>query len=180
MERSGFICRVAPRAPEGRRLTFNSKEILAHLGDGESITSVCAQAGWSREQFDEWWGKECRRRVPADTGSVSVGSAPGPPRGRWRFTAPTHGVPGRGSIRRDAWGVPHVEADSDADLFFGFGYATAQDRLFQLDWLRRKAHGMLAEVIGPEGLEADLLYRTLNLTTIAYRERSGLPAQARR
>ena len=42
----------------------------------------------------------------------------------------------------------------DADLFFGFGYAMAQDRLFQLDYLRRKARGRLAEVLGPDGLSS--------------------------
>jgi len=41
-------------------------------------------------------------------------------------------------IERDRWGIPHVFAANDSDLFFGFGYATAQDRLFQLDYLCRK------------------------------------------
>jgi penicillin amidase len=159
-------------------LTLNSNEILARLGAGESIASVCASTGWSQQQFNDWWSKECRRRVPADSGSVSIGSDE-PPRGRRRFSAPTHGICARVLIRRDEWGVPHIEAANDADLFFGFGYASAQDRLFQLDWLRRKAHGMLAEILGPDGLESDLLYRTLGLTRIADRELKRLPPRAR-
>jgi len=42
-------------------------------------------------------------------------------------------------IRRDARGVPHVQAEREGDLFVGYGYAVAQDRLFQLDYLRRRA-----------------------------------------
>jgi penicillin amidase len=82
-------------------------------------------------------------------------------------------------IRRDRWGVPHIEAASDTDLFFGFGYAMAQDRLFQFDWLRRKATGCLAEVLGPEGVEADTVARTLDLRGVAQREWAALPAETR-
>jgi len=139
-------------------LTRNSKEILTRLGAGEPINAVCARAGWSREQFDRWWGEECRRRVPAASAST-----------------PVRGVRGRVRITRDRCGIPHVEAENDADLFFGFGYATAQDRLFQLDWTRHKAHGRLAEVLGAEGVESDLLYRTLALSQIAANEWDSLP-----
>ena len=159
-------------------MSLSSKDLLARLGAGESIASVCASTGWSRQQFDDWWSGECRRRVPADSGRVAIKAAD-PSRGRRRSGAPTHGIRGRVLIRRDDWGVPHVEADNDVDLFFGFGYATAQDRLFQLDWLRRKAHGMLAEIMGPEAVESDLLYRTLGLTQIAQRELKRLPRRAR-
>ena len=44
-------------------------------------------------------------------------------------------------IERDRWGIPHVFADRLGDLGFGFGYAMAQDRLFQMDYLRRKGLG---------------------------------------
>jgi penicillin amidase len=107
-------------------------------------------AGCSRQQFDAWWRDECRRRVPASTGSQAI-----------------EGLGGQVRIRRDRWGVPHVEANSDTDLFFGFGYATAQDRLFQLDYMRSKARGRLAEILGPEAIESDLLYCTINLARIA-------------
>src|SRR5919201_152144 len=143
-------------------MNLSSQEILTRLGAGDPIAAVGARAGWSREQFDAWWREECRQRVRAVTGAVRA-----------------RGLRGRVRIGRDRWGIPHIEADSDPDLFFGFGYATAQDRLFQLDYLRRKACGRLAEVLGPEGLESDLLYRTLGLAQIAEAEWQSLSDQTR-
>jgi penicillin amidase len=134
-------------------LKITSKEMLCRLGTGETIANVCRQAGCSREEFDAWWREECRRRVPVATGTVQIA-----------------GLRSRVRICRDHWGVPHIEANSDSDLFFGFGYATAQDRLFQLDYFRRKAHGRLAEVLGSEALDSDLLYRTIDLAGIAETE----------
>ena len=51
-------------------------------------------------------------------------------------------------IERDSLGIPHVIASSINDLFFGQGFATAQDRLWQLEWDRRRALGRSAELIG--------------------------------
>src|SRR5262245_56421741 len=102
-------------------MALTTQQMLTRLGMGEPITAVCAAAGSSRAEFDEWWRRECRGRVPAADG-----------------TQRAKGLRGRVEIRRDRWGVPHVFADTDLDLFFGFGYATAQDRLFQLDYWRRK------------------------------------------
>src|SRR5207245_2949813 len=105
-------------------MTPSSNEILARLGAGESIASIRAAAGWSKEKFDAWWHVECERRLPATQGRIRM-----------------RGIRDRVQIGRDQWGIPTIEAESDADLFFGFGYAAAQDRLFQLDYLRRKARG---------------------------------------
>ncbi|MGD9854497.1 MAG: penicillin acylase family protein [Planctomycetaceae bacterium] len=63
--------------------------------------------------------------------------------------------------------MPHIEADDPYDLFFAHGYAQAQDRLWQLDFLRRQAHGMLSEIFGAERLESDMLSRTVGLTTMS-------------
>src|SRR6185437_16128568 len=60
---------------------------------------------------------------------------------------------------------------------FGFGYATAQDRLFQLDYLRRKARGRLAEILGATAIDADVLSRTIGLSDIAEAEWPTLPAE---
>jgi penicillin G amidase len=54
----------------------------------------------------------------------------------------------RVTIARDALGVPHISAASEDDAFFAQGYVTAQDRLFQMDGLRRLAGGDLAEIAG--------------------------------
>ena len=83
-------------------------------------------------------------------------------------------------IDRNRWGIPRVSADTDEDLFFGFGYAMAQDRLFQLDYLRRKAVGRLSEILGPDGLEPDIVARTLDLRRIAEAEWRQTPDETRR
>jgi penicillin amidase len=58
-------------------------------------------------------------------------------------------------ILRDQWGVPHIYAQTQDDLFFAQGYMAARDRLFQLDLWRRQGTGKLAEVLGPEFVERD-------------------------
>ena len=68
-------------------------------------------------------------------------------------------------IRRDARGIPYIEAKNDEDLYFGQGYATASDRLWQMDLARRTARGQLAEILaaGPNNvaLEQDKQHRVL-------------------
>ena len=59
------------------------------------------------------------------------------------------------AIRRDAHGVPHIEAATEDDLFVAQGYVTAQDRLWQMDGSRRSANGELAEIMGPALIEHD-------------------------
>ena len=56
----------------------------------------------------------------------------------------------------------------------------AQDRLFQLDYLRRKGLGRLAEILGPDGLENDLLARTVGLNRIARLQWDEMPEESRR
>ena len=55
----------------------------------------------------------------------------------------------------DHWGVPHIYAKNEADLFFAQGFNVARDRLFQIDLWRRRGLGQLAEVFGPEFVEQD-------------------------
>jgi penicillin amidase len=58
-------------------------------------------------------------------------------------------------IRRDRWGINHIYAETEQDLFFAQGYAAARDRLFQFELWRRQATGTLAEVVGRRELERD-------------------------
>ena len=58
------------------------------------------------------------------------------------------------TVRRDAHGVPHIDAATQEDLFVAQGYVTAQDRLWQMDAFRRNANGELAEIMGPFAGEA--------------------------
>ena len=64
-------------------------------------------------------------------------------------------------IIRDTHGVPHIYARNEPDLFFGFGYAMAQDRLWQMDLFRRIGSGRLSEILGTEAVEIDIYFRTL-------------------
>jgi penicillin amidase len=84
------------------------------------------------------------------------------------------GIKERITIRRDERGIPYVEAQNDEDLYFGQGYATAQDRLWQMDLFRRTARGELAEVFGaklsPVVLEQDKLHRTYGFAQAAEAE----------
>jgi len=75
-------------------------------------------------------------------------------------------------VRRDAVGVPHVRAESILDAARAQGYVTAQDRLWQMDLLRRRALGELAEVFGEAALRADQEVRNLGLGAAA---RASLP-----
>lgn len=56
----------------------------------------------------------------------------------------------------DRWGVPHIYAQNEEDLFFAQGWQAARDRLFQFEIWRRQATGTLAEVLGPRALERDI------------------------
>ena len=71
------------------------------------------------------------------------------------------------SVARDAQGVPHITAATLEDLFFTQGYVTAQDRLWQMDMLRRYAAGELAEVLGSSQVEHDRQQRTLLMREVA-------------
>ncbi len=64
-------------------------------------------------------------------------------------------------VLRDAWGVPHIYAQNQHDLFFAQGFVAAQDRLFQIDLWRRSAIGETAAVLGPPAIEADRFARLI-------------------
>lgn len=59
-------------------------------------------------------------------------------------------------ILRDKWGINHIYAKNQHDLFFSQGYAAAKDRLFQFEIWRRQATGTVAEILGPDELERDI------------------------
>ncbi len=77
---------------------------------------------------------------------------------------------------RDQLGVPHVEAASIDDALWVQGYVTAQDRLWQMDLLRRIPAGELAEILGFNLLETDRRHRTLGLGRFARESAQRLPA----
>jgi penicillin amidase len=83
-------------------------------------------------------------------------------------------------VVRDPLGVPHVEAETESDAWFGLGLAHAQDRLWQMELQRRAARGKLSELFGVATLPADRLARTLGLGLAADREAAGLTRRTAR
>jgi penicillin G amidase len=77
------------------------------------------------------------------------------------------GVSAPVTVTRDAHGVPDIEATTLDDLFFAQGYVTAQDRLWQMDVMRRFAAGEMSELLGPALLEHDREQRILGLRATA-------------
>ena len=77
-------------------------------------------------------------------------------------------------VTRDSLGIPHISARSIEDALFAQGYATAQDRLWQMDMLRRVAAGELSEVAGKVALELDTTARKLRMRHIAERQLARL------
>lgn len=79
------------------------------------------------------------------------------------------------TVQRDAQGVPHIRAASLDDLIVAQGYVTAQDRLWQMETLRRHAAGELAEILGPGLITHDRVQRTLQIRTAADRAIPAMP-----
>ena len=83
------------------------------------------------------------------------------------------------TVRRDAHGVPHIDAATQQDMLVAQGYVTAQDRLWQMDSLRRSANGELAEILGPALLKHDKTERLLQIRLTSQRIYGHLPAADR-
>ena len=103
-----------------------------------------------------------RRSVPPESGT---------------FMAP--GLNETVEIGRDPWGVPHLRAENEHDLFFAMGYTCAQDRLWEMDLFRRAALGQLAEILGKDLLEADKFSRTVGFERLGQQMLPELPARSR-
>ena len=67
------------------------------------------------------------------------------------------------SIYRDEYGIPHIKAKNSYDAFFGQGFATAQDRMWQMEYDRKRAYGKLSELVGVSGLDNDEFMGSLNI-----------------
>jgi penicillin G amidase len=96
-------------------------------------------------------GTACRRAAPALPPLVAQVSG----------TLAVAGLTAPVRIVRDTWGVPHIFAASQDDLFAAQGLVQAQDRLFQMDLWRRSVQGRLSEVMGPNFIERDAMTRRM-------------------
>ncbi len=82
-------------------------------------------------------------------------------------------------VYKDRYGIPHVIADSEDDVFFALGFIQAYDRMWQLDYLRRVAKGQLAEIIGKEAIPVDKYFRALKIADISKRVVKNLDPQSK-
>lgn len=84
------------------------------------------------------------------------------------------------TISRDSHAIPTISADNLDDSWWGLGYAAAQDRLWQMEYDRRRAAGRWAEVVGSQGVKADILARRLQLAESAQRDVEAMDDTTRR
>ena len=95
-------------------------------------------------------------------------------------TASLPGLQQEVTVERDQWGVPHIRAASLEDLEEAQGYVMAQDRLWQMDLLRRVARGQLSEILGSATLSIDKDFRTLGFGRAAERDLGLMDAESRK
>jgi len=94
-------------------------------------------------------------------------------------TTAVEGLTQQVTVDRDSWGVPHILAGSEADLAEAQGYVMAQDRLWQMDVLRRVASGELSEIFGRQTLLLDEQFRRIGLRQAAERDSKTLNPEQR-
>src|SRR5437763_10754662 len=80
----------------------------------------------------------------------------------------------------DRYGVPHIYAQNEDDLFYAQGYVHAQERLWQMELNRRIGSGRLAEIFGPVAIEADRMGRRIGMHRSAHEEAQRIPEHNRR
>lgn len=71
------------------------------------------------------------------------------------------GISGTVEVYRDSFAIPHIIAENEKDLYTAVGFVMAQDRLWQMDLLRRVTTGRLAEILSDDLVEVDVLMSNL-------------------
>lgn len=95
----------------------------------------------------------CTAALTACSGGAPLMASPSVPGGQASVEAKI-------TIKRDTYGTPHVYASNTHDLFYGFGYAVAEDRLYQLEMAKRSGNGTVAAVLGPNYAATDIATRS--------------------
>jgi penicillin amidase len=133
-------------------MTLTEESLLAQLRRAEPIEAISRAIGATPAEFaaarDAYLAKAAQLGDRRMTGAVG----------------------GKVEILRDRAGVPHIYAASTPDVFFGLGVAMAQDRLWQMDRLRRRALGRQAEILGASFVAADAAHLTVGIDLVAARE----------
>ena len=83
-------------------------------------------------------------------------------------------------VYRDGYGIPHIQAGSERDAFFAQGFVSAQDRLWHMDYDRRRGMGRWAEAVGPPALEQDKLMRRFRLEASARADYGAVSSRTRK
>ena len=94
--------------------------------------------------------QDLKSAIPSLTGSVQL-----------------RGLQGTVKVFRDRYGIPHMKAESELDAFFAQGFVTAQDRLWHMEYDRRRGSGRWAEAVGESGVAQDKMMRRFRLETSA-------------
>ncbi len=133
-------------------MKLDDQAIMSALRGAQSVDDICRTAGVGVAEFAAARDAFLKRRAVIPNQAV------------------TGHVGAQVEILRDRAGVPHVYAASTDDLYLGLGVAMAQDRLWQMDRLRRRALGRQAEVLGHAFVAADLAHLTVGIAEICDRE----------
>lgn len=83
------------------------------------------------------------------------------------------------TVRRDKWGVPHIDAATELDAYYALGFCQGQDRAAQLEVMGRLTRGRLAEWVGPVALAADRMSRRIGFRRAAGKQLAVLAPEAR-
>ncbi|MDN5200775.1 penicillin acylase family protein [Fulvivirgaceae bacterium BMA10] len=78
-----------------------------------------------------------------------------------------HGLQEEVEVFYDEYGIPHIYAKNEEDAYFALGYVHAQERLFQMEIIKRVASGRLSEILGKDLIQTDKLFRTLGIKKVA-------------
>ena len=95
-------------------------------------------------------GQDLKSGIPSLTGSVRL-----------------KGLEGTVKVYRDGYGIPRIKAQSEIDAFFAQGFVTAQDRLWHMEYDRRRGSGRWAEAVGEQAVTQDMLMRRFRLEASA-------------
>ena len=134
------------------RTTIPDARMIEAMRGDSAVADVCRAVGATREEFAAARLAFLQRRLPPTVGRLAAS------------------VRGTVEILRDRSGMPHVYAETTDDLYFGVGFVMAQDRLWQMDRLRRRALGRQAEVLGADYVKSDLDYRLVGIPEVATAE----------
>ncbi len=130
---------------------------------GVGLLGGLAATGLAAAGVAAAWHRLARRPLPKTSGTIQL-----------------EGLEGRVTVRRDRWGVPHIDASSRDDLWRAQGFCHGQERLWQMDFYRRVVRGRVSEMAGAEGLAVDRLMLTLGIRRVAEREAAALDPEQRR